>query len=539
MNKLGYERLPIGIVSVDHDLRVSSANGRFYELFGCREGDVVGRMFESLLHTGDRKGTFRLHRALSSYVDGVSDAGLCAFKPTGRCYLVRLRFAGGSEGWTFYVEDVARFPDLCYDLTIRTERWDAMLSEVADAYAILDAGNRIVEFNAKFYDLMKYASNHGVPLSEEAVSLRDFTELPHEEPLNGFIDAVRAARAGAKDGFETTTWYKKRYINAHALPVHLPVKGYVGTVLVFRDLTGQAELERLRLKTAHYSGISEVVTGVVHNVGNVLNSLRISAESVTQMVLGSKVDSVALIEKLIDENRDRLADFFSGDPKGKALPEYCGRLARTLSEEKSHLLEELENVGKKLEAMRNIIDVQQNFAKGTSFTESIPLHEIVEDALNMQSETLARHGISVSRDIPVGLIVRVQKAKFTHVVMNLIINAKQAMRSVSPEDRHIAIGARADGNGKVLVTFKDNGEGIDAGHIGKIFSHGFTTRRDGHGFGLHFCATAMIEMEGEIRADSDGKGTGATMTLVVPMAGKGLAAPADTERRWDLNTEAI
>lgn len=527
MTHPGYERLPIGIVTVDHDLRVRCANGRFYELFGCRHGDVAGRTFESLLHVGDRKGLFRLHRALSSYVDGVSDAGLCAFKPTGECFLTRLRFSGDHDGWVFYVEDVARFPDLCYDLTVRTERWDAMLSEVADAYAILDVDNLIVEFNAKFFNLMGYASHHGVPLSEEAVSLRDFTELPHDETLNGLVKAVRMARLGDKAPFETTVWYKKRFVNVHALPVHLPVKGYSGMVLVFRDLTGQAELERLRLKTAHYSGISEVVTGVVHNIGNVLNSLRISAESVKQMVSASKADSVVLIGKLIEENRDHLADFFAGNPKGKALPEYCARLARVLGEEKERLLDEVENIGKKLESMRNIIDVQQNFAKGTSFTETVPLYDVIEDALNMQAETLARHGISVSRRIPMGILARVQKAKFTHVVMNLLINAKQAMRSVRPEDRAIKVEARVGEDGKIWVSFTDNGEGIEGDHLDKIFSHGFTTRRDGHGFGLHFCATAMMEMGGEIRVDSPGKGKGATLSIAVPMARAGTGASVD------------
>jgi signal transduction histidine kinase len=63
----------------------------------------------------------------------------------------------------------------------------------------------------------------------------------------------------------------------------------------------------------------------------------------------------------------------------------------------------------------------------------------------------------------------------------------------------------------------DNGEGIAAENLTRIFAHGFTTKKDGHGFGLHSCVLAAREMGGSLLAASDGPGRGAAFTLVLPL----------------------
>jgi signal transduction histidine kinase len=70
----------------------------------------------------------------------------------------------------------------------------------------------------------------------------------------------------------------------------------------------------------------------------------------------------------------------------------------------------------------------------------------------------------------------------------------------------------------VSIIVRDNGIGIPPENLIKIFNHGFTTKRDGHGFGLHSGANAAKEMGGSLTAESNGPGLGATFTLELPVA---------------------
>jgi signal transduction histidine kinase len=82
----------------------------------------------------------------------------------------------------------------------------------------------------------------------------------------------------------------------------------------------------------------------------------------------------------------------------------------------------------------------------------------------------------------------------------------------------------ADGNGRLKITVEDNGVGIPRENLVRIFSHGFTTRKDGHGFGLHGSAIAAKEMGGSLTAHSDGPGLGACFTLELPIPAARAAA---------------
>ncbi|WP_372876055.1 ATP-binding protein, partial [Pseudomonas sp.] len=70
--------------------------------------------------------------------------------------------------------------------------------------------------------------------------------------------------------------------------------------------------------------------------------------------------------------------------------------------------------------------------------------------------------------------------------------------------------------GNLQIRVQDDGEGIAAENLSRVFAHGFTTRKDGHGFGLHSCALAAMEMEATLTAHSDGPGQGAVFVLELP-----------------------
>src|SRR5205814_1058813 len=142
--------------------------------------------------------------------------------------------------------------------------------------------------------------------------------------------------------------------------------------------------------------------------------------------------------------------------------------------------------------------------------------ELIEMAMTMQGGALVRHEIEVVRDIENIAAFPVDKHKVVQILINLISNAKHALKAGSNSPRRITLGVEsvdADDGPRARFTIEDNGVGIGPENMTRIFSHGFTTKKDGHGFGLHSAANAAKEMGGTLSAASDGPGRGATFTL--------------------------
>jgi signal transduction histidine kinase len=281
----------------------------------------------------------------------------------------------------------------------------------------------------------------------------------------------------------------------------------------------QAEADKAHgqlLVVARQAGMAEVAIGVLHNVGNVLNSVNVSSsilvDRLSQLNSGRLSKAVALLRK----NEDNLAAFLSADPKGKQIVPYLERLAGHLASEQAGALEELETLSKNIEHIKDIVATQQSYATHVGLTEPVQVIDLVEDALRMNAESLERRGVHTIRDYdPHPLIVNADKHKILQILVNLIRNACQACDDSGHLDKHLVIGV-SNGNGSVKISATDNGVGIPPENLSRIFNHGFTTRKNGHGFGLHNSALAAREMGGILLASSPGPGQGATFTLELP-----------------------
>jgi len=143
--------------------------------------------------------------------------------------------------------------------------------------------------------------------------------------------------------------------------------------------------------------------------------------------------------------------------------------------------------------------------------------ELLEDALRMNSGALTRHHVTVIKEY--GEVPRIMgdKHRLLLILINLISNAKYAMAGVSNDARNMTLKAAVVDGQTLQISVKDEGEGIPEENMTRIFAHGFTTRKEGHGFGLHSCALAAIEMNGHLTAHSEGPGKGATFQLQVPL----------------------
>jgi signal transduction histidine kinase len=289
-----------------------------------------------------------------------------------------------------------------------------------------------------------------------------------------------------------------------------------------RDL--QDAFERLQeaqtqlLSAARQAGRAEIATNVLHNVGNILNSVNVSVELISSTLHHSRAQGLSQAVQLMHEHAADLGDFLSHDAKGQMLPSYLGQLAQALALEQQGIVEELRHLTCSIDHIKDVVAIQQTYAGGAaSVVEPVQLCDLADDALRMSGDALQRHHVSVVRAYSQVPEVRLDRARVLQILVNLISNAGHAMENMPGPARQLTLRVESVPGMRLRITVRDGGEGILAENLTRIFVHGFTTRKTGHGFGLHSCALAARQMGGTLTAHSDGPGQGATFTLEIPI----------------------
>ena len=297
----------------------------------------------------------------------------------------------------------------------------------------------------------------------------------------------------------------------------------IGIQGIFWDLSERQRAER-ELASAHRQlvaasrrvGMAEVATGVLHNVGNVLNSVNVSATLVCEQVKKSKVLAVAKVAALLSQHADD-QKFLIEDERGKQLPGYLKDLGEHLRKEQATVLNELDSLVKNIEHIKEIVVLQQDYAKLSGLSVAVKTSDMVEDALRMNVSALTRHEVNLAREYIDDPTIIVDKHAVLQILVNLIRNAKYACDESGRSDKLVTVRIFKNGIDGINIQITDNGVGIPRENLSRLFSRGFTTRSDGHGFGLHSCLMAAKEMGGALAAQSDGPGLGAVFTLVLPV----------------------
>ena len=284
------------------------------------------------------------------------------------------------------------------------------------------------------------------------------------------------------------------------------------------------ELNDQLIRASREAGMAEVATGVLHNVGNVLNSVNIAASEVKERLTKSRLPHLRRSADLLKSHAGDLPRFFSDDPKARVLPSFLGQLSDHLEEENLVLRGEMDTLATNVEHIKQIVAMQQGYAKVFGMAEPLSAAGLMDDALKLAEAGLNRHHIEVARDYePVPDIVA-DRHRVLQVLVNIVRNAKQATLAVERPDKRIRVSIRRLDGDRVGIEVADNGVGISAENLAKIFQHGFTTKKEGHGFGLHTSVLAAREMKGDLRVHSDGPGQGAVFTLELPVASPSVPA---------------
>ena len=293
----------------------------------------------------------------------------------------------------------------------------------------------------------------------------------------------------------------------------------VGIILDISQRVGAEQRERLLQKqlreASHQSGMAEVATGVLHNVGNVLNSLGVASSTVQARLKASPVDRVERVAAMLDAHQGALGEFLTNDPRGKRLPEYLSALGGQLKKEAEGLQEEVSAISGHVQYLCEIVQAQQSFARVGGAEEAVNVRELVDAALTLKGQEL--NGVEIRRDIGVVPEVWTDRYKLLQIIVNFIANACDAMAANAAGSRRIAIGAHIVRD-QLEIVVEDCGAGIPADLLPRIWEFGFTTKAHGHGFGLHSSAVAAQQLGGTIAADSAGPGLGARFRVTLPVS---------------------
>lgn len=323
----------------------------------------------------------------------------------------------------------------------------------------------------------------------------------------------------------------RRYLHCKRVPLFDREGKPVGIQVLFWDMTRFRETEdklkeaqRELVETSRLAGIAEMATGVLHNIGNALNSVNTSATVVAEAIRGLKLGGLSRVADLLRDQRGRMAEFFATDPRGKQLPDYVVKLSEHLESERQLALHELVQLEQSVGHIKEIVVAQQSHARVSGVVETVSPAELLEYALGISELSLRRGNVAVTREFLPTPCVRVPKQKVLQILVNLVRNACDSVDESGRTDKRISFSLTVSTDGKVQIRITDNGVGISSENLTRIFAFGFTTKKAGHGFGLHSSALAARELEGSLVAASPGLGKGATFLLELPPAPAGETA---------------
>ncbi len=285
-----------------------------------------------------------------------------------------------------------------------------------------------------------------------------------------------------------------------------------GAIIIEKNIDEMKSIQMEALENAHKAGMADVAADVLHNVGNVLNSVVTSAYCINERNAGSGIEKLIKARAVLVENKDNLKEFISSDPKGEKLLKYIMLILCDIEDDCKYIDKHSQRIKDKTQIISEIIHSQQKYTFNQNFHEVLQLENIINDSLIILTNSIKSRNVKIIKEYEKNIFVDIQKTKLINVLIHIINNALESMDEIHVNRKELRIKIFEKNNRK-FCWISDSGTGIKKGNIEKIFIHGYTTKRNGHGFGLHSCANYMTEMKGSLKVKSDGEGKGSTFIL--------------------------
>lgn len=381
-------------------------------------------------------------------------------------------------------------------------------------YWFYDREGKTATWSSEVYHLF------GLDIAVTPPGFTEVMEMINESdqiPLRGLID--QAFAEGKEFEYECqleTLNHQKRWAYIKGQPQQSGDKVVLSGITI--DITSRKLVEQ-ELMIARRAGMADVATSILHNVGNILNSANVSLSLLQENINKGHYKKLFAVIAMLKENLPSLSTYLTQDPKGKLIPDYLVQAGELLENEYRIFIKEMGNLDGNLQHIRDIVAMQKNLSGISTVKETIFLPEMIDTAIKMCSGSLEDKGIMLHKNYEKTPFISVDTSKLLQILINLIQNAKEAvLANAELHEKQIILSIQEYARNVIAVTLKDNGIGIEPQHITDIFSFGFTTKKNGHGFGLHSSALAAKELGGALIAESAGLNQGATFVLTLPLS---------------------
>src|SRR5882724_2621232 len=457
--------------------------------------DFTGRMLEEELGNGWAEGVHAedLDRCLDVYKNSFD-----ARQPFTMEYHLRRR--DGEYRWVLDIGTPRFAPDgeflgyigSCIDITERKraeEKFRIVLDAAPNAMIMVDSAGAISFANVPAGTVFGYSLDELIGRRIETLIPERFHDR-HAGYRKGFISQPSSRAMGVgRDLFGRRKDGSEFPVEVGLSPIHTAEGLFVLASVIDITARKQAELEHQRqnLELARVGRVvvmGELAASLAHEVNNPIGAIVANASAGQRLIAAGKIGTEELTELLADIAAD-------------------GRRA-----------------GEVIQGIRNMV------RKGEARRALVRIGDIIDQLLRIVHADAIEREVKVRSKVDSGTgLIWGDPVQLLQVLLNLAINAFEAMTALPSNARRLVIHAGRNENGDILVSLRDSGPGFPSGMVEELFEPFFSTKAEGTGMGLAI-SRSIIEAQGGTLSGENCDGGGACFTIRLPRAKEDNSKPA-------------
>jgi len=276
---------------------------------------------------------------------------------------------------------------------------------------------------------------------------------------------------------------------------------------------------------SYHAGFAELAKGVLHNLGNAMTPIGVRLATLGERLRATPADDAA-------EAASELQQGCDDGERSRDLREFLRLACKELAATVHSAQEDVALVTRQTSVIQGALAEQMRAARNEHVIEPVRVTELLTQSLEIVPDSCrARLRIETDDSLRRLRVVRVPRTMLRLVLQNLIINAADAVRDAGKQRGVLRVSAEIQHDPdreQLHLQCKDDGVGIAAENLERVFEKGFSTKspETNHGIGLHWCANVIGALGGRIWAASDGPGCGASLHVLVPLATRETASLA-------------
>jgi PAS domain S-box-containing protein len=496
---------------VDREWRLVYATQSLCELVGRPREELLGRSLPSVMPWLARTSAqWLIAEAIS---DGRGGVALDAWDAPGdeqRWRETTVSVFG--HGVLCVSRDVTQREKIRADIENKNALMETFVNNIPDMAWVKDRNSKFIIANKAFCDTVGMAHEFLVNNTCDACFGELAVKFKADDRAVMESKTQKRIEESIIDGKQKVVW-----LETIKSPLRDATGTIVGTVGIARDITERKRLNTALNAASRLGGMAEVAIGVLHNVGNAINSVNVSTSLVREKLHSKTMRLLTRGMELLFDHKDDLVRFLTEDPSGKALIQALPGLSSSIVREQQEILAEVDSVRGHLGQIMQTIQMQEQYVRVTAVVEKCSLDQVIDEALAFVLARCTELGIQVKTEVDEMLDMTQDRHQIVQILANLLRNAVDAMADVDRPEKVLAVVGQRYSEARFQIEVSDNGSGISEDDRPAIFRYGFSTKRNGHGFSLHNSSALAQAMGGALTFSSDGTGRGSVFRLELPI----------------------